>query len=464
MPTPSTDLADLYSRLPVLALCCAIAAVCALDRVVLSVAILPMSQQYDFSDTTKGLVAAAFSLGYCIGLLPCGIAASTLSSPRTVLGVGLVTWSAAQAATPAAAALGTGPLLATRALMGVGEAAAIPSLQVIAANFVPPDFRSKFWGLLTSSLSFGTILAYTLSPNLMESFGWSSVFEIYGAVGGVLALAWALIGADFPSVQTEAEAEAKVYTEPELRTEPGENTELEMVQTNSGVTAKEEAAGLDELPWGAMLTSRPVWALTVAHAASNFFLYFALSWLPTYFNYQFGLDTAAASSASLLPFAAGAIASLLAGTACDALVAQGVDLTNARKLMQSIAFLGPALSMTTLALLGSGSTPPILGLDALTLDRDEAEALFIAAIACQAVSAAGFGCASQDISARFASLLYGATSVFAVIAGAGGQYYTGQLLESNGRDFSPMFALTAAVEIAGLLVFLKWWKSDRAFE
>ena len=49
--------------LPVLALCCAIAAVCTLDRVVISIAIIPMSVQYGFEDSTKGLIAAAFSVG-----------------------------------------------------------------------------------------------------------------------------------------------------------------------------------------------------------------------------------------------------------------------------------------------------------------------------------------------------------------------------------------------------------------
>ena len=118
-----------YSGVVILALCCAIAAVCALDRVVLSIAILPMAAEYGFSDSTKGLVAAAFSLGYCAGLLPAGVL-SAISSPKTVLAGGLVLWSAAQAATPAAAEWCLPALLAARATMGIGEAAAIPCLQV----------------------------------------------------------------------------------------------------------------------------------------------------------------------------------------------------------------------------------------------------------------------------------------------------------------------------------------------
>ena len=71
---------------------------------------------------------------------------------------------------------------------------------------------------------------------------------------------------------------------------------------------------------------------------------------------------------------------------------------------------------------------------------------------------------TQDISARFASLIYGATSVFAVLTGAAGQYFTGWLLDQNGRDFTPMFALVVVVELAGLVAWNAWWDSERTFD
>ena len=43
--------------------------------------------------------------------------------------------------------------------------------------------------------------------------------------------------------------------------------------------------------------------------------------------------------------------------------------------------------------------------------------LFVTAIGLASGSAAGFGCGAQDISTRFSSLIYGASSVFAVVAG-----------------------------------------------
>ena len=124
-------------------------------------------------------------------------------------------------------------------------------------------------------------------------------------------------------------------------------------------------------------------------------MYFGLSWLPTYFAYQFGMSASDASSASLLPFAAGAVGSLkrrprlrLARRA-----RLGFSLTRARKVVGSIGLAGPMVAMAVLFALSTG-------VGGLELDRDEAEALFVLGVGCQACSAAGYGCGAQDIATR----------------------------------------------------------------
>lgn len=418
---------------PVLVLCCAIASVCALDRVVMSVCILPMAAQFGFTDAEKGLIAAAFSLGYCLGLLPAGTAAST-ASPKAVLLGGVLVWSAAQAASPAAAALGIGPLLACRAVMGIGEAAAVPSIQAVAANFVPARRRSAYWGVLAASLSAGTICSYVIAPPLIESRGWEFVFVAFGGAGALLAALWAQRGASAPSALTP------------LATQPSADPQ-----------APHTIEAPRAIPWAELAASRPVWALTASHAAHNFFMYFGLAWLPTYFNYQFSLDMKGASGAALLPFLAGGVGSLVAGTACDALVSSGMPLTRARKLMQAIGCGAPALAMLALFALGEG-------VGGTSLTRDVAEGLFVLSIGGAAASGAGFGCGAQDISTRLSSLIYGGSSVVGVVAGASSQYLTGWLLEQNGRDFSPLFGIMTGVELLGLVLFCMWWSSEPAFE
>ena len=436
----------------VLVLCCLIAVVCSLDRVLISIAILPMTEQFGYSDSTKGLIAAGFSLGYCLGLGPVSAAAS-LGSPKTILLGGLLVWSIAQAASPTAAEVSVPALLGARALMGLGEAAAVPSLQAVAARFVPASSRSLFWGCLTASLSCGTLLAYTASPPLIEQYGWAFAFQLFGGAGLAIALLWGALGADSPRTPLPCTAVSSGASSGASSVASGGASS---VASGESSNADDELAS-SKVPWGEIFGSRPVWALAAAHCSTNFFMYFGLSWLPTYFSYQFGMSTADASSASLLPFAAGAVGSLTAGVAGDALVSRGLSLSDSRKVMQSIGCGGPMLTMAALCALSAG-------VGGVTLNREEAEALFILGVGCQSFSAAGYGCGAQDIATKYSSLIYGSTSVLAVLTGACGQYFTGWLLDQSGRDFTPMFGLVVAVELAGLIAWNSWWSSNRAFD
>ena len=70
--------------------------------------------------------------------------------------------------------------------------------------------------------------------------------------------------------------------------------------------------------------------------------------------------------------AAGALGGVLAGVLCDSLSSR-TGLTRARKLTQSVAFVGPAVGLLSLAVLGEGGT----------LTRDTAESIFIFSVGCQ---------------------------------------------------------------------------------
>ena len=187
-----------------------------------------------------------------------------------------------------------------------------------------------------------------------------------------------------------------------------------------------------------------MWALAVSHAASNFFTYF--SRVLTYFRLLL--------RATLLPPTArravcgryahnsnarrpnhGALSLMCArDLSLSGAIVSGVA-GRARTRSRIVRFLrsptrgeysrrrarGPAICCTLLALGGS------------SIAEERAEVLFVVALSLQSCSAAGFGCATQDISSKYASLIYGATSALAVVAGASGQYITGAILDANGE-------------------------------
>lgn len=50
----------------VVALCAAVSLICSIDRASISVAIVPMAEQYGWSDSAKGAISSSFFLGYTI--------------------------------------------------------------------------------------------------------------------------------------------------------------------------------------------------------------------------------------------------------------------------------------------------------------------------------------------------------------------------------------------------------------
>jgi Major Facilitator Superfamily len=119
----------------ILGLLWTIALLSALDRVAMSVALVPMSLEFEMSDTMKGSISSLFSVGYGLAIIPAGLLVAQLS-PKLVLAGGIALWSLATIATPDSANLLTltvgstmAPLLLARACVGAGESLVLPAIQ-----------------------------------------------------------------------------------------------------------------------------------------------------------------------------------------------------------------------------------------------------------------------------------------------------------------------------------------------
>lgn len=89
---------DQTQKIAMLGLLWITACLSALDRVAMSVALIPMSTEFGLTDTIKGSISSFFSIGYGLGIIPAGIILS-FASPRIVMSVAVVSWSLATLAT-----------------------------------------------------------------------------------------------------------------------------------------------------------------------------------------------------------------------------------------------------------------------------------------------------------------------------------------------------------------------------
>ena len=457
--------------LPMLILLWFIALLSSLDRVAMSVAILPLSQEYHLTDSLKGQIASLFSVGYGLGIIPAGLFAA-VASPRLLMAFGISLWSIATLLTPVAAFFITSqplsmndsiitttaivassifPLLAVRAIMGSAESVVLPTTQKLLANWIPADKKSGAIAVIFSGFQMGTVGAYLISPFIMDwAGGWRGLFEIYGLIGLGILIPWMVFAKDGPdSVSSMSLA--------------GYN-DLDGKKADAW---EEATATWKTAPWADFIKSPAVCAMTIAHAANNWGLYNSLSWTPTFYAEQYHLDVKDSAFLSILPSVAGAAGGLLAGWASEKILAylseraDGLDedeckeverITLVRKAFQGVALLGPAACLLTL----SSHIP----------DQPQvAQALLTGTVGLQAFNSAGYSAATQEkAGTRWSGLLYSVTSLPGVILGSFGVYVTGQILESTDQNWSEVFALNGGIDVIGALAFLILYNAKQEFE
>ena len=298
-------------------------ALCYVDRVNISIAIIPLARANGYDAARTGLVLSSFFWGYMWPQMLGGWMADRFGGKR-VLAAGVALWSVATFLTPPAAAASFTTLLIMRALLGAGEAINFPAVHSIAARWTISSERARAISLHFSGVAFGTMIALLASPVMILAFGWPSVFYISGALGLVWLVLWWIKAANSPE---ECEGVSAA--------------ELEVIRAG-----RLESGLAEAIPWGAILREKAVWAIVIAHLCNNFGFYILLLWLPTYLHHTFNVPMARLGLFSVIPYAAAFVMQNFSGWLADTLHKRGMRLTLVRKMLQSTAFaLGaPALA------------------------------------------------------------------------------------------------------------------------
>lgn len=404
-----------WSRRQVLVALCFFASFIAYtDRVNISVAAVAMQEDLGWSQTQKGLVLSSFFVGYMLFMYASGALAKRYGG-RNVLGWAVVAWSAFTLLTPVAAAVSIPLLIATRILMGVGEAAIFPASVELYSRWIPVTERTRAMAKLLSGIPMGTVVGLVATGWIVGRWHWSMAFYSFGVLGLVWGVVW------FARIANDPASDRRI-AEPE-RAMLGR--------------MKEESSARDTLPFGHLLRVPAVWAMVAAQFATTWTLYVLISWLPSYFREAQGLSIANSGFFSAAPWLAMFVVTNLGATISDRMISRGTSLTSTRKLMQCTGLVVSAAFL----------------LVARDIDSPElALALMCGAAGALGLAWSGYGPNGLDISPPHAAQLMGMSNTIATIPGIVGVAVTGWLLDVTGT-YSAAFVLTAAVSGAGALVY-----------
>ncbi|CAB80795.1 AT4g00370 [Arabidopsis thaliana] len=271
-------------RWVIVLLCFSSFLLCNMDRVNMSIAILPMSQEYNWSSATVGLIQSSFFWGYLLTQILGGIWADKFG----------------------------------------GKGVAMPAMNNMLSKWIPVSERSRSLALVYSGMYLGSVTGLAFSPMLITKFGWPSVFYSFGSLGSIWFLLWLKFAYSSPKDDPDlSEEEKKVILGGSKPREP--------------VTV---------IPWKLILSKPPVWALIISHFCHNWGTFILLTWMPTYYNQarssasvisllfnifceqvlKFNLTES--GLLCVLPWLTMAVFANIGGWIADTLVSRGLSITN----------------------------------------------------------------------------------------------------------------------------------------
>ncbi|WP_373491351.1 ACS family MFS transporter [Parasphingorhabdus sp.] len=399
--------------------------ICYMDRVAMSVAIIPMVETYGWDLSTQGLVLSSFFIGYLLTQVIGGKLAD-LYGGKVVLGFGVLIWSLFTLVAPPAAALGIAVLIVARILMGMGEAVTFPAIYALYARWIPVRERSRSAGFSNSGIPLGTVFALLATPIIVAAWGWEWVFYIFGSIGFGWCAVWYFLIAANPRQQAGIS-----------------QTELDLIATDSIADGPAVTT-----PWRALMTSMPVWAIIVAHFCNNWWFYVLLAWLPTFVTKGLGVDYAAVGFFAMMPHIALFLFINISGVVADRLIGRGMTITHVRKLMMLI---GSGGSIAALLLVGQADNA-VTAITIMTIGS-----------ALGAFAVSGFFVNHMDIAPEHAGTLMGITNTAGTIPGIIGVLVSGWILDVTG-SWALVFQVSAAVAAFGLVFYLIFGSGERQFE
>src|SRR5256885_13298939 len=280
-----------------------LSAVSFLDRVNISIASGSIAEAYHLSDVELGKVFSAMVAGYALFQTLAGRLADRYGA-RRVLTAGVVWWgifTALTAMIPATIGNAVFLFVGVRFLLGAGEAVIYPGANQFVARWIPVRERGIANGVIFAGVGAGAGLSPPLITYIMVHYGWRSSFWVCAIIGFAVGGVWLLTARDTPAEHPRVSLK-----------------ELEIIQ--SGLTIQTGNAAKKQLvPWGRVLKSREVWAVTFSYFCYGYVAWIFFSWFYIYLAQVRGLNFKTSAFYAMLPFLAMAACSPLGGIINDRL-------------------------------------------------------------------------------------------------------------------------------------------------
>ena len=175
------------ARLEVVLLLGSVLGLDAADKATMSAVADGLKSAFHIGNTEIGLLIAAVSFVGAIFTLPAGVFADRTNRKRMML-IAVALWTAAMVISGIAWSFAA--LLVIRLFLGAATAAVAPGVASLVGDFLPPQARSRAYGLILAGELVGTGIGFLIAGEVSVALGWRWAFYAMGLPGA--AVAWLL--------------------------------------------------------------------------------------------------------------------------------------------------------------------------------------------------------------------------------------------------------------------------------
>ncbi|KAI6188437.1 putative vesicular glutamate transporter eat-4 [Aphelenchoides besseyi] len=380
--------------------------------------------EFNWTRAELGVMESSFFYGYLVTQVPAGFLAAKFPANK-MFGIAIGGAAVLNLLLPYAFRTRSDVFVATvQILQGLVQGMGYPSMHGVWRHWAPPLERSKLATTAFAGSYAGAVFGLPLSAWLVSYVGWSTPFYTYV----IWAFLWFSLTFEKPAYHPTISHQEKTYIEEQIghvsHTSPSFST----------------------IPWKAILTSKPVYAIIVANFARSWTFYLLLQNQLTYMRDVLGMKINDSGVPAALPHAVMGIIVVAGGQLADNLRSSGrMSTTTVRKVFNCGGFGGEAFFMLFVA-----------------YTRSERVALIslILAVGCSGFAISGFNVNHLDIAPRYAAILMGFSNGIGTLAGLTCPFVTELLTAKGPHGWVTVFLLASLIHFTGVTFYAIYASGD----
>jgi sugar phosphate permease len=266
-----------------------------LDRMVITIALPFIGEEFNLNATAQGLLLSIFFAGYALFQIPGGMLSDKFGF-RRVMSIAITWWSIFTSLTGFIFSFPL--LLVARFVFGLGEACLPGASYKGIAMYFPSKQRGTATGIQSTVNTLGPALAAIVAAAIIGLFGWRVVFIVMGIPGLFLG----------------------IYIWLKLKDNPKDHpkmTKEELAELDEDLDGYSAAKKKSDVSFKQLLTKPILWQMSLIWFFFDITFWGFTSWLPSYLINEKGLSLMDTGIYSALPYLVGTVGVVLGGYLSD---------------------------------------------------------------------------------------------------------------------------------------------------